>query len=307
LDGSAADADSDARTDANTDANDADRDSVSGLCVRFEEAVAVGTVESEELGEISGIVASRANPGVLWVHNDSGDSARVFAIEETGRTLGVFQLDGVTAYDWEDIAIARGEPNDVIYVGDIGDNNRNRTGITIHRFTEPEVDREGPSVSGTIDAVESFDLAYGDAVSHDAEAFVIDHVTGDLYILTKELSGTTIVFRAVAPLESGRTITLEQVAEVALSAMIPMVTAADVSPRGDGVLVRFYSDVMLWVRPDGGPFASAFDSPPHVLPRAAERQGESISWGHDGTGYYTISEGTGPAVNYFAASEECSD
>jgi hypothetical protein len=46
-----------------------------------------GVVQNDQIREASGIVASRQNPGVLWVHNDSGDSARVFAINEKGEFL----------------------------------------------------------------------------------------------------------------------------------------------------------------------------------------------------------------------------
>ena len=36
----------------------------------------VGTMEHPPLAEVSGIDASRAWPGVWWVMNDSGDTAR---------------------------------------------------------------------------------------------------------------------------------------------------------------------------------------------------------------------------------------
>ena len=36
------------------------------------------------LEEMSGIVPSRRYPGIFWVHNDSGDEARLFAIRADG-------------------------------------------------------------------------------------------------------------------------------------------------------------------------------------------------------------------------------
>ena len=47
--------------------------------------IKVGTVMAPATREASGIVASRKNPGVLWVHNDSGDTARLFALSYTGK------------------------------------------------------------------------------------------------------------------------------------------------------------------------------------------------------------------------------
>ena len=40
----------------------------------------VGTVAFAEINEASGMVASRKNPNVFWVHNDSGDGPYVYAL-----------------------------------------------------------------------------------------------------------------------------------------------------------------------------------------------------------------------------------
>ena len=58
-------------------------------CDSFRE---VGEFTSPKITECSGLAVSRKNPGVLWVHNDSGDSARLFAVKEDGTLLGVFRL-----------------------------------------------------------------------------------------------------------------------------------------------------------------------------------------------------------------------
>ncbi len=43
-----------------------------------------------ELKEASGIVASLRDDGVLWLHNDSGDMARLFVVSQGGAMLGRF-------------------------------------------------------------------------------------------------------------------------------------------------------------------------------------------------------------------------
>lgn len=50
------------------------------LYAQFGDRIDCGVVECNDIKEASGIVASRVNPGVLWVHNDSGDKARTFAM-----------------------------------------------------------------------------------------------------------------------------------------------------------------------------------------------------------------------------------
>ena len=62
----------------------------------FNPAVRVGTVAHTSLTEVSGIAASRQNSGVIWAHDDSGDTNRLFAMSTEGTHLGIkrfFNLD----------------------------------------------------------------------------------------------------------------------------------------------------------------------------------------------------------------------
>ena len=54
----------------------------------------IGPVDDSAATELSGLVASRTQAGVLWTHNDSGDSARVIAIRLDGSSLGSFPVTG---------------------------------------------------------------------------------------------------------------------------------------------------------------------------------------------------------------------
>lgn len=44
----------------------------SSVCDRFSQGEREGHIQDVTLDEVSGIVASRRHPGVLWAHNDSG-------------------------------------------------------------------------------------------------------------------------------------------------------------------------------------------------------------------------------------------
>src|SRR5688572_28762756 len=68
----------------------------------YDAGIATGQVEDNDLMELSGIVASRNNPGVLWVHND-GSSDQVYAIDREGQLLGTYDLSE-NVIDFEDIA-----------------------------------------------------------------------------------------------------------------------------------------------------------------------------------------------------------
>ena len=62
-------------------------DAASEQGIKFMPGRKVGIVQTDLIQEASGIVASRKNKSVLWVHNDSGNSTIVYAINPTGELL----------------------------------------------------------------------------------------------------------------------------------------------------------------------------------------------------------------------------
>src|SRR3954452_24418369 len=58
-----------------------------------------GPITDPALTEISGIHVGVANPGIWWVHNDSDDTQRVFALDATVAVRGTYSLTGATAID----------------------------------------------------------------------------------------------------------------------------------------------------------------------------------------------------------------
>jgi hypothetical protein len=280
-------------------------------CAHTLSASTVGTIASNALTETSGIVASRRTSGVWWVHNDSGDRARVFAIGDDGRDLGEFDLAGAGAVDWEDIAVGPGpsEGTSFLYMADIGDNAKSRSSVQVYRVAEPLVDAAAaPGPPQILGGVATLNFTYPDG-PHDAEALLVDPTTGDLFVVTKDLvGGVAQVFRAPANLTGGSTTALAQVATVSLGAG-QGVTGADVTPAGDVVALRTYLSVVLYPRPAGQPLAQAFSqaSCPGSAPPfgsatpASEPQGEAIGFTRDGRGYVTVSEGAHPVLHQFRA------
>jgi hypothetical protein len=91
------------------------------------------------LTEVSGLAASRVQPPLLWVHNDSGGQPAVYAIRPDGSLAATYLIAGATNTDWEDIAVGPGPARGVsyLYVGDIGDNLSARDHLTVYRVAEP--------------------------------------------------------------------------------------------------------------------------------------------------------------------------
>ena len=131
-----------------------------------------------QIKEASGIAASRRVDDVWWVHNDSGDTARVFAISthraDARRVRAVRRVG-------DRLGGHRGGPGSrprgvsYLYVGDIGDNAKSRASVQVYRVPEPLVE-PGVTAVDAADAVRRGDastLQYPDG-AHDAEALFVD-------------------------------------------------------------------------------------------------------------------------------------
>lgn len=267
--------------------------------VRFLPGRHVGTVQTARIDEASGIVASRKNPGVLWVHNDSGNSASVYAINSEGALLGTYLIKGARCRDWEDIAIGPGpDPqHDTLYVGDIGDNRAKRSSIVVYRVQEPAVDPNQVSVEKTVGPADPIELVYPDG-SKDAETLMVDPLNGDIYIITKR-EFPSRVYRAPDPQFAKKQNMLEQVAKLPWGFAV----GGDISPDGKWIVVRGALNASLWIRPEGEPLWHAFRATHVSLNLIAERQGEAICFDAAGRGYYTISEMKHPPLYYFPAAK----
>jgi hypothetical protein len=231
--------------------------------------------------ESSGLVAgSRSN--LLFTHNDSGDVARFFAVDRTGRTRAVYRLRGVQARDWEDIS--RG-PGQTLWLADIGDNSSTRDrGLLVHRVAEPTLG--GPTTLTPT----TYRLRYDDGPK-DAEALVVTPA-GRPLIVAKTMGSTAGVYAPDLPLRPGGVVNpLHLVAEV----HVPLVTGGDISPDGRRLVLRNYSAAYEWDI-SGVDVIAALSDDPERIPLPASEQGEGIAYSRDGRSLLTSSEGKGAPV-----------
>ncbi len=251
----------------------------------FSEREDRGVVINDAINEASGLAASRTQPGVLWTHNDSGDTTRIFAVGTGGENLGEFYPEGTSATDWEDIALGPGPTEGInyIFVGEIGDNFALRETKTIYRFPEPKVERNGTPGMTSVRGVEAITLRYPDG-ARDAEALMIDPQTRDIYIVSKREDAVR-VYRAPYPQSTTGTTTLEHVATLD---SLTLITAGDISADGGEIILKNYLAVYYWHRKPGESVGEAMSRRPTLLPYTPEPQGEAITW--DRGGYWTLSE-----------------
>lgn len=259
--------------------------------------VQVGTIS--QLNEVSGLVVSRSLANTFWVHNDSGDTARFYAINKSGSLLGTISLQGGTAIDWEDIAIGpKPGGGNYLYIADIGDNSANRTaGVNIYRLNEPTSSANAVIAPANYTKVT---IRYPDLTPRNAESLIVDPLSGDLFVVTKALTGQ--VYRAPSSIFDTPATTASWTLMGNLNVSLPFATAADISPDGKYILVRNLSTTAyLFQRGAGQSVWDAMQGSPTAVTLQQEQQGEAIGWAPDGSGFYTTSEfsGAGARPIYF--------
>ncbi len=268
--------------------------------------VQVGTASG--LTEVSGIAVSRSLPGTIWAHQDSGDSARFYGMSTSGAIHSTVTLSGRTAVDWEDMAIG---PNpsggNYIYIGDIGDNGANRnSGVDIIRLSEPTSTGNATLTSAQFQVKRVTYPGIPFLREEDAESLFVDPLNSDLYIIQKLGQGNLFRMSANQWNVSG-TYSLQSQGSINTEANYRP-TAADISPDGKHILVRNSSNngtkAFLFLRDitTNQSIQSAMQSTPLQITLQSEPQGESIAWAPDGSGFYSISEGSNRPVYYYSSS-----
>lgn len=249
-----------------------------------------------ELNELSGIVALDSG---LWAHNDSGDEARVFRLDEAGATQAVVRLEGVQAFDWEDMTGA-GPAAGELFVGDIGDNEGIRNEVTVLRFAVPEPPPVG-EVTIPAGDIQTITLRYPDG-PRDAETLLVDPATRDIVIVHKRFGGASEVYQAPEADWADGEAELERIGIVEVGdTPLDATTAGDVGADGQVVALRTYAAVLVFPRDEDQSLAEALvENEPCDAPTRLEVQGEAITFTEEG--YLTVSEGDRPRINRFAVT-----
>lgn len=251
----------------------------------FEIGMSRGVLDNNEINEASGLVSSIKNPGMLWTHNDSGDKARVFLIDDAARHKKTFYLKGIKNRDWEDIAIGPGPEKDksYVYVADIGDNLGIFKYKYIYRFQEPSLTER--NVNDTIRQVDTIQFQLSDQ-PRDTEAIAVDPANGDIYIFSKREEKQVNVYLLTYPQSAKEINTAKLITRIPYTQIV----AADISPDGKELLLKNYGNVYYWKKEGDESITELLGKQPLVLPYAEEPQGEAIAFDRKGKGYYTLSE-----------------
>jgi len=165
-----------------------------------------------------------------------------------------------------------------LYIADIGDNRLQHAEYSIYHFPEPG------GLTDTIFNAQKINFIYPDG-AHNAEAFLVDQKTKDIFIITKN-DAKAKVFRLPSPQNNSGTITAILVAELPFGVAV----SAAMSTDSREIIITTYSEIFYWTKQPDEAIDVTLQKPPVSLQYQAEVQGEAVCFARDGSGFYTLSE-----------------
>jgi hypothetical protein len=259
-------------------------------------------IKASPISELSGIVKSNRRADLYWVHNDSGDEARLFAITATGESVlptysrftyygdvaeaGKTQWQGFPVLysnnvDWEDIAVDR----NYLYLADTGNNGNARRDLMLYLVSEID-----PTASTRSAVIQALPLVYPDQTAFPPERLHFDSeslfvVAGAPYLITKHRRSAGLLreeFEQGATLyrlDTRYTDKNNILTKVDTHPTLLAATGADLSPDGNTLAVVSMDALWLFNKPaDGSDRWLSSEASRYPFERDALKQLEAVTW-----------------------------
>ncbi|HEY2346713.1 MAG TPA: hypothetical protein VGH80_12700 [Xanthomonadaceae bacterium] len=258
----------------------------------------VGTMNDPRLPEVSGLAASHAHPGLLWVENDSDNPPDVYLVKPDGKLLMTLHVDGAPNVDWEDFASFDEHGRHYLLLADAGDNRAVRDTVVLYAIEEP-------ATIADAHASPAWSIRFRwPGGPRDCEAVTVDVATGSILLISKRTVPAVLYRLPLHPTARGvltakrlgplvgipsprldETWTLPQFRQY-----LSQVTAADIAPDRGSIAVLTYRRAYLYRRSAGESWAQAVSHSPQWLPFGWLPQAEALTFRLDGRAFYVSGE-----------------
>lgn len=259
--------------------------------------ISAGTISDRNIGEASGMAVSLILEDIVWVINDSGNSASVYALNPKGEVMGTLNIQGVSNNDWEDLASFEYEGKPYILIADVGDNAARRKACFLHFIEEPEIKITPGLSSLSVKPSWSITYTYEDG-PRDCESVAVDIINERVLLLSKRDSPLLLY---ELPLTEQKNAVATKCAEIKslpkrtqgitqFSKYSNQPTAMDISADGLSAVVLTYGSIFYFSKKKSADWATVFSGPPREIMFPPLRQAESVCFNRDGSSIFITSE-----------------
>ena len=258
-------------------------------------------ISNPEINEISGVASSYNNPGTFWVHNDSGDSPRIFLVDKSGNTLTVGAIANASANDWEDIASFQLNGISYLIIADIGDNASARSQYSLYIIEEPKPNPDG-SYPSSFPIQRRINFTY-DTGAQNCESLAVDVQSGKILLVSKTSYGGTQKIRYVhqLPLSVAAGTGTEVAQKIQeFGTIAEATTGMDISNDGRYAIIHTVLDGNFeFTRNQNETWAEAFVKEPRRIGIPEERGYEAVCYGTNGIDLYLMKEGLNSPILFY--------
>lgn len=249
-----------------------------------------GYLEQAALGEASGVALSHRDDGLIWLINDNGNDAVLFAARRDGTHVAALPVAGATNIDWEDLASFELDGEPWLLIADIGDNDSRHADRVLYALQEPELNTDTPraQVAWTV----RYRYPGG---ARDAEAMAVDADRGEVLVLSKRSLPPELYSLPLRPVANTEMLTAKLAAT--LDTLPPPTdadletsrrtdpdifvwhwqpTAMDISPDGTEIAILTYRDAYVYSRTGRESWQDVFAGTPRPLGQPIIAEAEAM-------------------------------
>jgi hypothetical protein len=261
-----------------------------------------GYITAKAVDEASGIAVSRYNDNVVWINNDSGNAAALFAVNRHGKKVFRLNIKGVANRDWEDLAAFDFQGKSYLVIGDVGDNYNKWQSYSLYFVEEPDIRRLGYNKTLAVKPAWQTTFTYADG-SRDCEAIAVDVQAQKVLLLSKRES-PPVLFELPLKSEQQQPLVAKRLGRIKpipdpihtyprlfdWLGMATWPTGMDISPDGKQLLVLTYGGIYRYrATPDHNWFKSLSQSPEQI-PLPELKQAEAIGFDRQARHFYVTTE-----------------
>lgn len=259
-------------------------------------------LSSPAVTEASGLAASCAEDGFLWMINDSGGTTEIHLAQADGTARGSVVVEDVRNIDWEDLAAFSVDGKHFLLIADTGDNGSARESVTLHIVHEPKLPAAGETLSGKVHVASRIDFTYEDG-PRDCESVAVDVENGKVILISKRTEPPCVY---ELPLKPSKNAIARKTGTTATKApgIVPIrfanqPTGLDISACHRRAAVVTYHGVFLFRRAENESWAEALAKTPEALAPHKLQQAEAVAFSRDGKSIFAVSEkADSPVVRY---------